>query len=1079
MSRLLSIPGMCLLLALLAFPTLSQAQDGCTDPAACNFDAGAVTDDGSCLTDYGCTYTLACNYDPSATCDDGNCEYPDGCTDPAACNYEDTAICDDGSCSYITPVAHDECTGAIPLTLGLAVTADNSNSCVNGNAIFCSTYSPIQDIWYSVTSVDGSPITVSTTLNGTISSTQINVFESFYFECYGSSITCNQDTEASVTFDPDCGETYYIQIGGQNNAIGTFDVLASASGVAPVGCTDPLACNFDSDPCAVEDGSCTYPAVTNDNCSSPIALVSSIGEAGDLAESCSTGEGSYCFGDGASDLWYSYTATFGGEVSIDIISDVTTYVYAEFYTSCGSRFDGTSCIYSWNGSLGNQVLALGCGETVLIQVLRDEVFGATPFTITATDDDGMGCTDSSACNYIDNACGIDDGSCIYPDGCTSSYACNYDPMATCDDDSCIYPSGCADPIACNYDAESTCDDGSCLYVTAAANDTCEDAVDLSVGATFTVFNGTSCFDSPVYTECSNGFVRDVWYSITSATGGDITLTPTDIGGMNSPTFAVYATCDFNSTIACSNGYAPFTFNPACGETYFLLVGGNNGETGSLVISYSEAASAGGGCTDPTACNYEADACLVEDGSCIMPTLSNETCDGAIALVEGVTLAQDMTDACISDPNTWCAGNEQIDLWYSITSLKGGEITITNNLLNSVSGFTTVFDACGGNAVSCYSGYSEAFDAVFQAECGVVYYVQVHGYNQQIGTFEMSYTESTVMGCTNPLACNYHACSIEDGSCILPDGCTDYTACNYDPTATCDDGSCVLSPGQGVDFHCVFDHNEDCTIDSDLCENGFTQHVSGWSDSVVLSENITAIDVAILSASCEGSDFNINLNGASLYYEDYLSCDCNDEVLYSFNAGDLAAQLAGSNTLEIVWDGEVFISAVLVTVTYATPVSTGCTDPMATNYDSEAYCGSLIPCVYTGCTDVTACNYSANALSDDGSCMLPDGCTDPTNCNYDPAALCDDGSCGTDGCTYPLACNYDPTACTEDGSCDFAACLGCTYTDATNYNAGASVDDGTCLFAPAVGCDGTDVNDDGFVGSSDLLEILGAFGSTCP
>lgn len=49
---------------------------GCTDPAACNFDPLANTDNDSCLTDYGCTNAGALNYDSAATCDDGSCTYP-------------------------------------------------------------------------------------------------------------------------------------------------------------------------------------------------------------------------------------------------------------------------------------------------------------------------------------------------------------------------------------------------------------------------------------------------------------------------------------------------------------------------------------------------------------------------------------------------------------------------------------------------------------------------------------------------------------------------------------------------------------------------------------------------------------------------------------------------------------------------------------------------------------------------------------------------------------------------------------------------------------------------------------------
>ena len=50
------------------------------------------------LTIYGCTDPLACNYDALANTDDGSCGYVIGCTDPLAFNYDITATCDDGSC---------------------------------------------------------------------------------------------------------------------------------------------------------------------------------------------------------------------------------------------------------------------------------------------------------------------------------------------------------------------------------------------------------------------------------------------------------------------------------------------------------------------------------------------------------------------------------------------------------------------------------------------------------------------------------------------------------------------------------------------------------------------------------------------------------------------------------------------------------------------------------------------------------------------------------------------------------------------------------------------------------------------
>ena len=38
------------------------------DMTACNYDALATCDDGSCLTAYGCMDVTAFNYDSTATC---------------------------------------------------------------------------------------------------------------------------------------------------------------------------------------------------------------------------------------------------------------------------------------------------------------------------------------------------------------------------------------------------------------------------------------------------------------------------------------------------------------------------------------------------------------------------------------------------------------------------------------------------------------------------------------------------------------------------------------------------------------------------------------------------------------------------------------------------------------------------------------------------------------------------------------------------------------------------------------------------------------------------------------------------
>ncbi|MGB0510277.1 MAG: hypothetical protein ACPGGB_05080, partial [Flavobacteriales bacterium] len=137
----------------------SDEVGGCTDASACNYNAGATDDDGSCTysgpvldcngncindsdgdgicdedenecPDYngngicdnedifGCTYVDACNFDENATADDGSCTYATagfncdgssidgsgifaGCTYTQALNYSAAATVDDGSCVFL------------------------------------------------------------------------------------------------------------------------------------------------------------------------------------------------------------------------------------------------------------------------------------------------------------------------------------------------------------------------------------------------------------------------------------------------------------------------------------------------------------------------------------------------------------------------------------------------------------------------------------------------------------------------------------------------------------------------------------------------------------------------------------------------------------------------------------------------------------------------------------------------------------------------------------------------------------------------------------------------------------------
>jgi hypothetical protein len=174
---------------------------GCTDVNACNYDAAATVDDGSCdYSCFGCTNSSACNYSPAATIDDGSCILPNGCTNAAACNYNPAATCDDGSC-----ILPNGCTNAAACNYNPAATCDDG-SCIlpNGctNAAACN-YNP------AATCDDGSCVLP----NGCTNAAACN---------YNPSATCD---------DGSC--------------------------VLPNGCTDNTACNY-SPAATCDNGSCTY-----------------------------------------------------------------------------------------------------------------------------------------------------------------------------------------------------------------------------------------------------------------------------------------------------------------------------------------------------------------------------------------------------------------------------------------------------------------------------------------------------------------------------------------------------------------------------------------------------------------------------------------------------------------------------------------------------------------------------------------------------------------------------------------------------------------------------------------------------
>ena len=78
--------------------SLNSSNPGCNDPLACNYDAQALSDDGSCTyanIGYDCNNICLNDSDEDGVCDEFEIA---GCTDSEADNYDSNATDDDGSC---------------------------------------------------------------------------------------------------------------------------------------------------------------------------------------------------------------------------------------------------------------------------------------------------------------------------------------------------------------------------------------------------------------------------------------------------------------------------------------------------------------------------------------------------------------------------------------------------------------------------------------------------------------------------------------------------------------------------------------------------------------------------------------------------------------------------------------------------------------------------------------------------------------------------------------------------------------------------------------------------------------------
>ncbi len=1159
---------------------------GCTNAAACNYNAAATTDNGSCIVPTGCDSCSGGALVDGDTDNDGVCNANEvvGCQTVGACNYN-AAATDPGTCNIASGC--DTCSGASVVDGD----ADNDGVCNANEILGC---------------------TVSTACNFNATATENNGTCVFAFGCdvcSGGAVVdndadndgvCNANEIPGCTSSTACN---YNAAATDNNGSCIFATgCDSCSGGAVVdgdtdndgvcntneitGCQTVGACNYNA--AATNAGSCVF-ATGCDTCSGGAVVDGDSDDDG----VCNANEITGCQTVGACN--YNAAATNAGSC-----------VFATGCDTCagGAVVDGDSDndgVCNANEIVGCQT-AGACNYNAAATDAGTCTYATTGYTcggacIADTDGDGVcdsfeisGCTIVSACNYNAAATDANNATCTYPPAggtCGSTCTGDWDGDGVCDNNEV---DGCMSSSATNYNSSATDDDGSCTWAFGLFQGLSYERVAVNGIAGTSTYRVYADFGSdavqviaaygsknmalvppvnepwritstqPFYQNAGGALLSDgilpALYPVVSGLQYDSWLSlggqPGELTGVS---LVQPAGNPFN---AFGTSGANVVVDDPVGATMFYTPGStpaNYPDAGKLLIGQFTTAGVvslqynfqlffnnityritdvelqfpvqGPGCMDATACNFDPSA-TVDNGSCTYPSSTCRNCAGAC------TLDANTDGVCDCEVVLGCMDS---------TATNFNAAANTSDASCTYAGCQTDFTACNYNPLADVDNpslcdYPEPF-CDCDGDCAA-------GDYEGDGVQEVD----EVAGCTSQSATNYNAAATnDDGSCIWnPDlfqgltydvtlnsvpGYTTYrvyaefsaeaevialfggstptggasgypwhlqtTGSFYQNTAAGAGTANLVNPllypfFPGLQYDSWFTIGAEPGQPSDLAVaymSGSSGALAQWNTTGTFNTTSGAIFVTPGSALDQGAtdaegrvligQFTTNGVGYGIFNLQYLD---------------------GSGAAHIVYDVELIFP----------PMSPGCQDPTSLTYDADSNFPDPSLCVFPGCTDPDACNYDDDANLEDGSCILPVGCetcsgaTDGTGtvvdndddndgvcnddeiegcqtvgaCNYNPAAT-DAGTCiiatGCDFCSAGVAVDGDTD---NDGVCDVNEIVGCQTSGACNYNA-AATDPGMCI--TATGCDfcsagaavDGDADDDGVCNPDEIVgcQTIGA------
>jgi len=398
------------------------------------------TCEGEPETIEGCTDNQACNYNASANLNDGSCEYAsDGFDCNGTCTSGDLLTFGGGSWISETMFVISDCEGNVLLEDGGEVLSMCVDLPDNYTISMTDSYG---DGWQgNVLTIGDADFTLNYGSQGS------SVVGSCGTSGCTNSTSCNYDSNATI----DDGSCEYHEE-GYDCDLDCIDY--DGNGICDEsGCTSSTSCNYNPD-ATIDDGSCEYAEDGYDcegNCLSGESLTVNMYDS---------------YGDG----WNGNTLTIGGStVTLESGSEGTAIICVDMSACNAIEVGGGSWEYEVSWSIGDLEGVVGSYQIGTCAVVGCTDESAENYNAEATEDDGLceyaivqGCTDADACNY-DEAAEDDNGSCEYA---VEFYDCNGDCLEDEDADGvCDWfeIAGCTDISASNYNSDATDDDNSCVY----------------------------------------------------------------------------------------------------------------------------------------------------------------------------------------------------------------------------------------------------------------------------------------------------------------------------------------------------------------------------------------------------------------------------------------------------------------------------------------------------------------------------------------------------------------------------------------------------------------------------------------